>query len=67
MAALCLLASPAPARAQTSDPTLSARRAQAERLRRVAWGELGSLMIVSGAFGVFRKDVLVEVGGFRHD
>ena len=34
MAALCLLASPAPARAQTSDPTLSARRAQAERLRR---------------------------------
>lgn len=34
---------------------------------RVAWGELGSLMIVSGAFGVFRKDVLVELGGFRHD
>jgi cellulose synthase/poly-beta-1,6-N-acetylglucosamine synthase-like glycosyltransferase len=34
---------------------------------RVAWGELDSLMIVSGAFGVFRKDVLVEVGGFRHD
>jgi cellulose synthase/poly-beta-1,6-N-acetylglucosamine synthase-like glycosyltransferase len=34
---------------------------------RVAWGEIGSLMIVSGAFGIFRKDVLVEVGGFRHD
>ena len=34
---------------------------------RVAWGELKALMIVSGAFGVFRKDVLVEVGGFRHD
>jgi cellulose synthase/poly-beta-1,6-N-acetylglucosamine synthase-like glycosyltransferase len=34
---------------------------------RAAWSELGSLMIVSGAFGVFRKDVLVEVGGFRHD
>ena len=34
---------------------------------RVAWGELDSLMIVSGAFGVFRKDVLVEVAGFRHD
>ena len=34
---------------------------------RVAWGELGSLMIVSGAFGVFRKDVVVEIGGFRHD
>ena len=34
---------------------------------RVAWGELGSLMIVSGAFGIFRKDILVEIDGFRHD
>lgn len=34
---------------------------------RMAWSELESLMIVSGAFGVFRKDVVVEVGGFRHD
>jgi cellulose synthase/poly-beta-1,6-N-acetylglucosamine synthase-like glycosyltransferase len=34
---------------------------------RVAWGELKTLMIVSGAFGVFRKDVLVDIGGFRHD
>jgi cellulose synthase/poly-beta-1,6-N-acetylglucosamine synthase-like glycosyltransferase len=34
---------------------------------RAAWSELGSLMIVSGAFGVFRKDVVVEIGGFRHD
>jgi cellulose synthase/poly-beta-1,6-N-acetylglucosamine synthase-like glycosyltransferase len=34
---------------------------------RVAWGELRSLMIVSGAFGIFRKDVLVGIGGFRHD
>jgi cellulose synthase/poly-beta-1,6-N-acetylglucosamine synthase-like glycosyltransferase len=34
---------------------------------RVAWSELDALMIVSGAFGVFRKDVLVDVGGFRHD
>ncbi len=34
---------------------------------RVAWGELESLMIISGAFGIFRKDVVVEIGGFRHD
>ncbi|HEU5041238.1 MAG TPA: glycosyltransferase [Gemmatimonadales bacterium] len=34
---------------------------------RMAWSELDSLLIVSGAFGVFRKDVVVEVGGFRHD
>ena len=34
---------------------------------RAAWSECGSLMIVSGAFGVFRKDVVVEIGGFRHD
>ena len=34
---------------------------------RMAWSELDSLLIVSGAFGVFRKDAVVEVGGFRHD
>ena len=34
---------------------------------RMAWSEAGSLMIVSGAFGVFRKDVVVEIGGLRHD
>ena len=34
---------------------------------RAAWSEARSLMLVSGAFGVFRKDVLVEIGGFRHE
>jgi cellulose synthase/poly-beta-1,6-N-acetylglucosamine synthase-like glycosyltransferase len=34
---------------------------------RVGWSELGSLMIVSGAFGIFRKDTLVDIGGFRQD
>ena len=34
---------------------------------RMAWSELESLVIISGAFGVFRKDVVVEIGGFRHE
>ena len=34
---------------------------------RMAWSELDSLLIVSGAFGVFKRDAVVEVGGFRHD
>lgn len=31
---------------------------------RTAWSRLGALFLVSGAFGVFRKDALVDVGGF---
>jgi cellulose synthase/poly-beta-1,6-N-acetylglucosamine synthase-like glycosyltransferase len=34
---------------------------------RMAWSELDSLLIVSGAFGVFKRDAVVEVGGFRRD
>ncbi len=34
---------------------------------RMGWSELQALMIVSGAFGIFRKDALIEIGGFRHD
>jgi cellulose synthase/poly-beta-1,6-N-acetylglucosamine synthase-like glycosyltransferase len=34
---------------------------------RVAWSLVNGLLIVSGAFGVFRRDVLVEAGGFRSD
>ena len=58
---------------QVGVPTSFLARAQiVEYLRafllgRVGWSELGSLMIVSGAFGVFRKDALVEIDGFRHD
>ncbi len=31
---------------------------------RMAWAAVGSLMIVSGAFGVFKKSVLVDIGGY---
>lgn len=34
---------------------------------RAGWGGLGMLMIISGAFGMFRKRALVEVGGFLHE
>ena len=32
---------------------------------RTAWSRLGGLFLVSGAFGVFRRDALIEVGGFN--
>jgi len=32
---------------------------------RVAWGSHDSLMIISGAFGIFRKDLLLAIGGYR--
>ena len=31
---------------------------------RLGWSPLNALLIVSGAFGMFRKEVLVEVGGY---
>ncbi len=31
---------------------------------RIAWSRLGMLLIISGAFGIFRRDALVEVGGW---
>jgi cellulose synthase/poly-beta-1,6-N-acetylglucosamine synthase-like glycosyltransferase len=32
-------------------------------LGRTGWSKIGGLLIISGAFGVFRRDVVVEVGG----
>ena len=32
---------------------------------RVGWGELNALLVISGAFGLFRKDVVIESGGYR--
>lgn len=34
---------------------------------RTAWSHLNSLMIVSGAFGLFRRDLAIELGGYRTD
>jgi cellulose synthase/poly-beta-1,6-N-acetylglucosamine synthase-like glycosyltransferase len=31
---------------------------------RIAWARLNALLIISGAFGIFRRDVLLESGGF---
>ncbi len=34
---------------------------------RAGWSRLGGLLIISGAFGLFRKDVLLEVDGLSTD
>jgi cellulose synthase/poly-beta-1,6-N-acetylglucosamine synthase-like glycosyltransferase len=34
---------------------------------RSGWSRAGGLIIISGAFGLFRRDLLLEVGGLSHD
>ena len=34
---------------------------------RTGWSAINGLLIISGAFGVFRKDLVVDVGGFATD
>lgn len=34
---------------------------------RVASAQLSMLLLISGAFGLFRRDVLIEAGGYQHD
>lgn len=36
---------------------------RAFHLGRAGWSRLNALILISGAFGVFRRDVLVEIGG----
>jgi cellulose synthase/poly-beta-1,6-N-acetylglucosamine synthase-like glycosyltransferase len=36
-------------------------------LGRTGWSRLGGLLIISGAFGMFRRDLVVEVGGLDHN
>lgn len=34
---------------------------------RAAWSHLNALMIIAGAFGLFRRETVIELGGFRRD
>ena len=34
---------------------------------RMGWSPLNAMLIISGAFGLFRKSVVLEVGGYRTD
>ncbi len=34
---------------------------------RVGWGSLNNLLIISGAFGIFKRQAIVECGGYRTD
>ncbi len=34
---------------------------------RIAWSAINGLLIISGAFGLFRKDIVLACGGYKHD
>ncbi|MFC1563281.1 glycosyltransferase [candidate division KSB1 bacterium] len=34
---------------------------------RVGWDVLNSLLVISGAFGLFKKNIIIEAGGYRHE
>ncbi|MBI5463323.1 MAG: glycosyltransferase family 2 protein, partial [Ignavibacteriales bacterium] len=34
---------------------------------RMAWQGVNGLLIISGAFGMFKKEAVLKVGGYRHD
>lgn len=34
---------------------------------RMGWQALNAVLIISGAFGLFRKEAVISVGGYRHD
>ena len=36
-------------------------------MARIAWSELRTLTLISGAFGLFRRQVAVAVGGYSHE
>ncbi len=34
---------------------------------RLGWNRLGGNLIISGAFGLFRREAVIEAGGYQHD
>jgi cellulose synthase/poly-beta-1,6-N-acetylglucosamine synthase-like glycosyltransferase len=34
---------------------------------RMGWGAINGLLIISGAFGLFKRDIVMKVGGYKHD
>ena len=36
-------------------------------MSRTGWSRLGGLVVISGAFGIFRRDLVVDIGGMAHD
>jgi cellulose synthase/poly-beta-1,6-N-acetylglucosamine synthase-like glycosyltransferase len=34
---------------------------------RTGWSRLGGLVVISGAFGIFRRDLVVKIGGMAYD
>ncbi len=34
---------------------------------RMGWSAMNGLLIISGAFGLFRKDIVLACGGYKHD
>ncbi|HLL64952.1 MAG TPA: glycosyltransferase [Micromonosporaceae bacterium] len=34
---------------------------------RAGWSRVGGLLVISGAFGLFRRDLVVKIGGMAHD
>ncbi len=36
-------------------------------LGRTAWSKFNGLLLISGAFGIFDREIVLEAGGYRHD
>ena len=36
-------------------------------LGRMAWSKINGLLLISGAFGMFNKDLVIKVGGYNHN